>query len=215
MGLAVLPECPVYPCEPDSRPEYQMSPLAPCIPEAKGPRSPCPTCHTLPDTSPINGRLRLPTPAARHIATRRHLPWQGLSLLTPAAVALVPPRPVAWRHGRPTRVQVQSHVTHLGYSVADPAGSPRAPEPAKAPINRGGTHKSSVFVINILALEGGHSPFQQPKLTLAPRATDHSSHGRAKQPGYPEPREPSSNRIMEHPATSVSEDMVVPGRTSP
>ncbi|GMN40933.1 hypothetical protein TIFTF001_010157 [Ficus carica] len=73
--------------------------------------------------------LRLPTPAARHIATRRHLPWQGLSLLTPATVALAPPRPVAWRHCRPTRVQVQSHVTHLGYSVADPAGLPRAPEP--------------------------------------------------------------------------------------
>ncbi|GMN19213.1 hypothetical protein TIFTF001_046924 [Ficus carica] len=104
-----------------------------CILEAKGPRSPCPTCHTLPDTSPINGRLRLPIPAARHIATRRHLPWQGLSLLTPAAVALAPPRPVAWRHCRPTRVQVQSHVTHLGYSVADPTGSPRAPEPAKGP----------------------------------------------------------------------------------
>ncbi|GMN69447.1 hypothetical protein TIFTF001_038499 [Ficus carica] len=101
-----------------------------CIPEVKGPRSSCPTCHTLPDTSPINGRLRLPTPAARHIVTRRHLPWQGLSLLTPAAVALAPPRPVAWRHCRPTRVQVQSHVTHLGYSVADPAGSSRAPEPA-------------------------------------------------------------------------------------
>ncbi|GMN58139.1 hypothetical protein TIFTF001_027241 [Ficus carica] len=95
-----------------------------CIPEAKGPRSPCPTCHTLPDTSPIKGRLRLPTPAARHIATRRHLSWQGLSLLTPAAVALAPPRPVAWRHCRPTSVQVQSHVTHLGYSVADPAGPP-------------------------------------------------------------------------------------------
>ncbi|GMN59082.1 hypothetical protein TIFTF001_028169 [Ficus carica] len=103
-----------------------------CILEAKGPQSPCPTCHTLSDTSPISGRLRLPTPAARHIATRRHLPWQGLSLLTPAAVALAPPRPVAWRHCRPTRVQVQSHVTHLGYSVADPAGSPRAPEPTKS-----------------------------------------------------------------------------------
>ncbi|GMN42609.1 hypothetical protein TIFTF001_011835 [Ficus carica] len=78
------------------------------IPEAKGPRSPCPTCHILSDTSPISGRRRLPTPAARHIATRRHLPWQGLSLLTPAAVTLSPPRPVAWRHCRPTRVQVRA-----------------------------------------------------------------------------------------------------------
>ncbi|GMN72676.1 hypothetical protein TIFTF001_052049, partial [Ficus carica] len=196
------PECPVYPYEPPRTSAFQRlrarrapstrvsrladqntrrAPSHQCIPEAKGPRSPCPTYHTLPDTSPINGRLRLPTPVARHIATHRHLPWQGLSQLTPAAVALASPRPVAWRHGRPTRVQVQSHVTHLGYSVADRSGRPEHPSPRKAPINRGGTHKSrSVFGINILALEGGHPPFQQPKLTLAPRATDHSSHGRAK-----------------------------------
>ncbi|GMN30848.1 hypothetical protein TIFTF001_002999 [Ficus carica] len=162
-GLIGVRALPSFRSSPASRPEYQTSPIASasqkqrarsasctrmsqladqntrrapshqCIPEAECPRSPCPTCHTLPDTSPVNGRLRLPTPAARHIATRRHLPWQGLSLLTPTAVALAPPRPVAWRHGRPTRVQVQSHVTHLGYSVADPAGSPRAPEPAKGP----------------------------------------------------------------------------------
>ncbi|GMN43710.1 hypothetical protein TIFTF001_012902 [Ficus carica] len=133
-GVRASPSCRSAPSTRVSRLADQNTRRAPArqnVPEAKGPWSPCPTYHTLPDISPISGRCHLPTPAARHIATRRHLPWQGLSLLTPAAVALSPRRPVAWRRCRPTRVQVRSHVTHLGYSVADPAGLPRAPEPAK------------------------------------------------------------------------------------
>ncbi|GMN27417.1 hypothetical protein TIFTF001_044115 [Ficus carica] len=50
--------------------------------------------------------------------------------------------------------------------------------------------------------------------TRAPRAPDYSSHGRARQPGYPGPRNPNSNRIIEHPVTSISVDMLDPGRTS-
>ncbi|GMN53919.1 hypothetical protein TIFTF001_023048 [Ficus carica] len=55
--------------------------------------------------------------------------------------------------------------------------------------------------------EGGLPPFQQQQLkfTLASRPPDYSSHGQARQPGYPGPRQSIFNRITEHPATSALE----------